>query len=65
MAIVHRRIFFAKVGKAEELVQRFEKDNELLAKYGGANWNSRTLTDYWSGRSDRVVVEWRWKASTK
>ena len=57
MAIIQRRIFFGNVGTADQLVQHLREGNESLAKYG-ASFASRILTDYMSGRTDRVAVEW-------
>ena len=57
MAIIHRRIFYGKVGAAGPLVQHMQEGNGLLAKYG-IEFKTRTLTDWMSGRSDRVVMEW-------
>ena len=57
MAIVHRRIFYAKVGQAAPLVQHFQEADEQMKGYG-IGWDTRIYTDYYSGRSDRVVVEW-------
>lgn len=57
MAIIHRRIFFGKVGSADRLVQHMKDGDRILAKYGG-EFKSRVLTDHMTGRSDRVVVEW-------
>ena len=57
MAIVHRRTFYAKVGQAAPLAQHFQ-DTEAYMKGYGIGWETRIYTDYYSGRSDRVVVEW-------
>ena len=57
MAIVHRRTFFAKVGQAGPLVEHFQEADEQMKGYG-IGWETRIYTDYYSGRSDRVVVEW-------
>ena len=57
MAIVHRRIFYAKVGKADEVVNHMKEGTELL-RQTGVEFKERTLTDYMTGRSDRVVIEW-------
>ena len=57
MAIVHRRIFYGKVGMASPLVEHMRAGDQILAK-NGARFASRILTDDMTGRSDRVVVEW-------
>ena len=57
MSLIHRRIFYAKVGAANELVQLMHDDNSAMARFGSAI-NSRILTDHMTGRSDRVVMEW-------
>ena len=57
MAIVHRRTFYAKVGQATSLVQHFQEAETHMKGYG-IGWETRIYTDYYSGRSDRVVVEW-------
>ncbi len=55
MALVLRRVFQAKPGQADSLVTQFKEENKLLEKQG---IKTRVLTDYHSGRSDRVAVEW-------
>ena len=57
MAIVHRRIFYAKVGMAGPLVAHMQEGNQVLGKYATMP-TSRIMTDDMTGRSDRVVVEW-------
>ena len=57
MSLIHRRIFYAKVGAANELVQLMHDDNFAMARFGSAI-NSQILTDHITGRSDRVVMEW-------
>ena len=57
MAILHRKVFQAKVGQAAPLVEHFlEAVNQM--KLRGINWDTRISSDYYSGRSDRVSVEW-------
>ena len=56
MAIILRKIFYGKVGSAGPLVEHMKEGDALLAKYG-QGFKSRWLTDWMSGRSDRVVVE--------
>ncbi len=57
MAIAHRRIFYAKVGQAGPLVEHFQEADVEMKKHG-IGWETRIYTDYHSGRTDRVVVEW-------
>jgi hypothetical protein len=57
MALMHRRIFHAKVGQAAPLVQHFQEAGQQMKGYG-ISWDTRINTDYYSGRSDQVVVEW-------
>ncbi len=57
MAIVHRRVFQAKVAQSAPLVQHFQEADDQMKGYGIA-WETRIYTDYFSGRSDRVAVEW-------
>ena len=57
MAIVHRRTLYAKVGQAAPLIQHFQETEAQMKDYG-IGWETRIYTDYYSGRSDRVVVEW-------
>jgi hypothetical protein len=56
MSVVHRRTFIAKVGKADELVKLL-KDEDKQMRQMGFTMKSRILTDYLSGRTDRVVHE--------
>ena len=57
MAIVHRKVFQAKAGQSAPLVEHFLEAVQQM-KINGINWNTRICTDYYSGRSDRVSVEW-------
>lgn len=57
MAIVQRRVFFGKVGAADQLVKHIQEGKASFQKYG-VNLKSRILTDYQSGRTDRVAMEW-------
>ncbi len=57
MAIVERRVFFGKVGKADDLIEILREGDALLNKHG-VQMKTRILTDYHSGRSDRVQAEW-------
>ena len=49
MSLIHRRIFYAKVGAANELVQLMHYDNSAMARFGSAI-NSRILTDHMTAR---------------
>ena len=57
MTIIHRRVFYAKVGNAEELVQLFHDAEASMGRLG-IQFDTRIMTDHLTGRSDRVVVEW-------
>ena len=57
MTIIHRRVFFAKVGMADHLVGHLQ-EGEGEFRRRGVDFKVRILTDYMSGRSDRVVAEW-------
>ena len=57
MSIIQRRVFFGKVGAADQLVAHIQEGEKELEQRGVA-LKSRILTDYMSGRTDRVVVEW-------
>ena len=57
MPIIHRRVFQAKVGQSEPLVEHFLEAVKQMKSYG-ISWDTRVSSDYYSGRSDRVSVEW-------
>lgn len=57
MAIVHRRVFYAKVGKSDQLAELLKETNDAMSRFGTVT-KGRVLTDYLSGRTDRVVMEW-------
>ena len=57
MAIIERRVFFGKIGKGGELIEHVKKGNEAIGR-AGVQITSRVLSDYNSGRTDRVVAEW-------
>ena len=61
MAIIHRRTFYAKVGKAAPLVAHLREFGKLAAQHG-MPIKERILTDHQSGRTDRVVWEWEVEA---
>ena len=56
MAIVQRRVFYGKVGAADELVG-WATEMYGLIKTHNPSISFRVLSDYQSGRTDRVVVE--------
>ena len=56
MAFVHRRIFYGKVGKGGDLVAHLQEGFKTFESLG-ATFNSRILSDYMSGRTDRIVWE--------
>ena len=57
MSIVHRRTFYGKVGTADKLVAVLQEGYETLHKFGGTDIKVRILSDFMSGRTDRVVTE--------
>ena len=57
MTVIHRRIFYGKVGTADQLVQLMTEANAAMTRFG-ASFKTRVFTDAMTGRSDRVVVEW-------
>ena len=57
MSIIQRRVFFGKAGVADQLASHILEGERELEQRGVA-LKSRILTDYMSGRTDRVVVEW-------
>ncbi len=56
MTLINRRVFYAKVGMAGPLVDHVREFGKLAAQYG-APLKDRILSDYQSGRTDRVVWE--------
>ncbi len=57
MAFIERRTFFGKVGGGNALINHIKEGNAAMARYG-MEFKVRVLSDYNSGRTDRVVVEW-------
>ena len=57
MTIVHRRVFFGKVGVARELIEHLQQGS-IIARGSGLAIKPRILSDFQSGRTDRVVMEW-------
>ena len=58
MSLNHCRIFYAKVGAANELVQFMHDDNSAVVRFGSA-MNSRILTDHMTGSSGQVIMGWK------
>ena len=56
MAIIERRIFYGKVGSGGDLAEASRQFFQTLES-AGVDFNTRILTDYQSGRTDRVVYE--------
>ncbi len=61
MTIVHRRVFYGKVGVADQLIKHLKDGDKTFKKHGLAP-KGRILADYASGRTDRVVWEWEAKS---
>ena len=57
MAVVQRRVFYGKIGSGDQLIAHISELNESLARFG-INVRARVLSDYHSGRTDRIVAEW-------
>lgn len=57
MPVIHRRVFYGKVGTAGHLVEHLLEGEKLLLR-NGVDFKTRLLTDHMSGRSDRVAAEW-------
>ena len=57
MSIVHRRVFYGKVGTADQLIAHLQEGYKLLHQLPGVDLKSRVLSDHMSGRTDRVVTE--------
>ena len=57
MAVVHRRVFYGKVGVADRLVAHVKEGYEQLNSLANVSYPIRIMTDFMSGRTDRVVVE--------
>ena len=56
MPVIQRRVFYGKVGAAEDLVT-WAKDMYEIIRDHGDGLSYRVLSDDQSGRTDRVVVE--------
>ena len=57
MAFVRRRMFYGKVGKGDQLIEHLQQMN-LMVRGQGAAIRPRVLSDFNSGRTDRIVMEW-------
>ena len=57
MTIVHRRVFYGKIGNGHAIIKHLQEGNDLMRKLG-ADFDARVLSDYQTGRTDRIVVEW-------
>ena len=56
MSIIQRRVFYGKVGSAENLVTWATEMYDVL-RIKNPDLSYRVLSDYQSGQTDRVVVE--------
>lgn len=56
MTIIQRRVFYGKVGAAEDLLE-WAKDMYGVIQINNPEIKQRILSDYQSGQTDRVVVE--------
>ena len=56
MSIIQRRVFYGKVGSAENLVTWATEMYDVL-QIKNPDLSYRVLSDYQSGQTDRVVVE--------
>ena len=57
MAYVMRRIFYGKTGSGDELI-KICTDSNFMVRGLGIAIKPRVLSDFFSGRTDRIVVEW-------
>ncbi len=57
MAFVRHRIFYGRVGKGDQLIEHLQ-EMHLMIRGPGVAIKPRILSDYHSGRTDRVVMEW-------
>ena len=57
MTIVQRRVFHGRVGVADQLIKLLEEAN-VMARGLGMAIKPRILSDYYSGRTDRVALKW-------
>jgi len=57
LAIIERRVFHGKVNSADQLVKLMKEGSKIMEAAGVEPSKTRILTDYLSGRTDRVVWE--------
>ena len=57
MTLIQRRSFCGKVGSGNRLIELMQQGN-MLVRGAGLAIKPRVLSDYNSGRTDRIVVEW-------
>ena len=57
MSVVMRRVFYGKVGLGYQLIEHLQ-EGSTMARSTGIAIKPRILSDYHSGRTDRVVMEW-------
>ena len=62
MTIVHRRVFYGKVGSADQIVALLKEFEKLAKPSGFAPKTTRILTDSLSDRTDRVA--WAWEVES-
>ncbi len=58
MTIVHRRVFYGKVGTADQIVKLLKEFEKMAKPTGFAPKATRIMTDHLSGRTDRVAWAW-------
>ncbi len=56
MTVIQRRVFYGKVGTADALVEWANEMYGLISEQE-QSLNYRVMTDYQSGRTDRLAVE--------
>ena len=64
MAFVMRRIFFGKTGTGDELI-KIITDGNFMVRALGIAIKPRVLSDFNSGRTDRIVMEWEAESLTE
>ena len=56
MTVAQRRVFYGKVGMADQLIEQLREEN-LMIRQSGVAIKPRILSDFLSGRTDRVVCQ--------
>ena len=56
LAIVERRIFYGKVGKGQLLIAQMRELDGLFQQFG-IPFKTRLMSDFNSGRTDRIIFE--------